>query len=137
MMIEITEDKINVSKIISVVNHPEAGGIDVFIGTARNNTSGKKVMRLEFESHVSMARKELQKIVNTAKSKWNIKSVAISHRIGVVNIGDESVIIAVACSHRNDAFESCRFIIDNLKKNVPIWKKEIFENSEIWVASYS
>ena len=135
-MIEITEQKIDVTRVISNVNHPEAGGIDVFIGTTRNKTSDKKVERLEFESHSSMAVKELQKIVDIAKSKWDVKAASISHRVGVVEIGEVAVAIAVACPHRGDAFDACRYIIDTLKKTVPIWKKETFESGEVWVASH-
>lgn len=135
-MIEITANRIDVLAVIAKVKHPEAGGIDVFIGTTRNKTSNNEVIQLEFESHVSMAIKEIEKIVTTAKKKWDIKSVAVSHRIGVVPIGEEAVVIAVACPHRNDAFESCRYIIDTLKQTVPIWKKEKFYNGEVWVAAH-
>ena len=135
-MIEITENKIDVQAIISSVSHPEAGGIDVFIGVTRNNNSGKKVIKLEFESHKSMAIKELNKIITKASEKWDIKSVSISHRVGLVEIGEEAVVIAVACPHRSDAFEACRYVIDSLKKTVPIWKKEIFEDGDVWVSSH-
>jgi molybdopterin synthase catalytic subunit len=135
-MIEIVANKIDVGAVIAKVKHPEAGGIDVFIGTTRNRTSNNEVMQLEFESHVSMAIKEVEKIIATAKKKWDIKSVAVSHRIGIVPIGEEAVVIAVACPHRKDAFESCRYIIDTLKQTVPIWKKEKFKNGEVWVAAH-
>ncbi len=135
-MIEITAHKIDVQGIISSVYHPQAGGIDVFIGITRNTTSSKKVLKLEFESHKSMAIKELGKIVDNAKNKWDIKSASISHRIGIVEIGEEAVVIAVACPHRADAFEACRYIIDTLKETVPIWKKEVFEDGEIWVSAH-
>lgn len=135
-MIEITPDKIDVEKVISSVYDGAAGGIDVFIGTTRNKTSEKEVLRLEFESHVSMAKKELEKIVCNARDQWPIIKASISHRIGTVEIGDEAVVIAVSCAHRADAFEACRYMIDHLKKTVPIWKKEIFQNGEVWVAAH-
>ena len=135
-MVEITENKIDVAKVINSVNHPEAGGIDVFIGTTRKSTSNKIVIELEFESHISMAIKELEKIEESAKNQWDIKLAAISHRIGIVPIGEEAVVIAVACPHRKDAFEACRFIIDTLKQSVPIWKKEKFEDGDVWVAAH-
>jgi len=135
-MIEIVENRIDVGAVIAKVKHPEAGGIDVFIGTTRNKTSNNEVIQLEFESHVSMAIKEIEKIIEAAKKKWDIRSVAVSHRIGVVPIGEEAVVIAVACPHRSDAFESCRYIIDTLKQTVPIWKKEKFKNGEVWVAAH-
>ncbi len=135
-MIQITKNKIEVSEVIQSVGHPEAGGIDVFIGTTRNKTKGKSVLRLEFESYEPMAIKELQKIVDRAKEKWDILKYAVVHRIGVVDIEEEAVVIAISSPHRDAAFQACRFVIDELKKTVPIWKKEIFEDGEMWVAAH-
>ena len=91
---------------------------------------------MEFESHESMAIKELQKIVDFAKANWVISKVAVSHRVGVVEIGEEAVVIAVSSPHRQAAFEACKYIIDTLKQTVPIWKKEIFEDGDVWVAAH-
>ena len=135
-MIEITSDNINRDRIINSVECPEAGAIDVFIGTTRNSTQSKKVLKLEFESHESMAIKEIQKIIDNAFTKWSISKVAVSHRVGVVDIGEVAVVIAVSAPHRAAAFEACRYIIDTLKQTVPIWKKETFENGEVWVAAH-
>ncbi|MEP1781274.1 molybdenum cofactor biosynthesis protein MoaE, partial [Reichenbachiella sp.] len=118
-MIEITKDRIDVARIIAAVSDSGAGGIDVFIGTTRNKTQGKAVVKLDFEAYEPMAIKELQKIVDRAKSQWPILKYAISHRTGVVEIGEEAVVIAVSTAHRQAAFESCKFIIDELKKTVP------------------
>lgn len=135
-MIEITPDKIETQKLVDHVVDGGAGAIDVFIGTTRNNTSGKQVNKLEFESYEPMAIKELQLIVDRAKKKWPILKYGISHRIGVVEIGEAAVVIAVSTPHRNEAFEACRFVIDELKKTVPIWKKETFEDGDVWVAAH-
>ncbi|WP_420583185.1 molybdenum cofactor biosynthesis protein MoaE [Reichenbachiella sp.] len=135
-MIKITEQKIDVAALIAAVSHEGAGATDVFIGTTRNKTSDKAVVRLDFEAYKPMAIKELQKIVDRAKSQWPILKYAISHRIGVVEIGEEAVVIAVSTPHRQAAFESCKFIIDELKKTVPIWKKEIFQDGDVWVAAH-
>ncbi|MEO9964922.1 MAG: molybdenum cofactor biosynthesis protein MoaE [Reichenbachiella sp.] len=135
-MIEITKEKIQVSRLIAAVSDPGAGAIDVFIGTTRNNTASKQVIKLDFEAYEPMAVKELQKIVDRAKRKWPILKYAVSHRIGVVEIGEEAVVIAVSTPHRQAAFESCKFIIDELKLTVPIWKKEIFEDGDVWVAAH-
>ncbi|MEP5363813.1 MAG: molybdenum cofactor biosynthesis protein MoaE [Reichenbachiella sp.] len=135
-MIEITKDRIDVARIIAAVSDSGAGGIDVFIGTTRTKTQGKAVVKLDFEAYEPMAIKELQKIVDRAKSQWPILKYAISHRTGVVEIGEEAVVIAVSTAHRQAAFESCKFIIDELKKTVPIWKKEIFEDGDVWVAAH-
>jgi len=115
---------------------PQSGGIDVFIGTVRDATKGKNVMRLEFEAYREMALKEMDKIAQQALSKWPVQKILIHHRTGVLQIGEIPVIIAVSAAHRDAAFEACRYIIDTLKQTVPIWKKEIFEDGEEWVAAH-
>jgi molybdopterin synthase catalytic subunit len=115
---------------------PQSGGIDVFIGTVREATKGKTVLRLEFEAYGPMALKEMQKIAEYALSRWPVQKLLILHRTGVLEVGEVPVIIAVSCAHRDATFEACRYIIDTLKQTVPIWKKEIFEDGEIWVAAH-
>lgn len=114
---------------------PESGGIDVFIGTVRNLTKGKKVLRLEFEAYEPMAIAEMQKIANQAFEKWPVQKILIHHQIGTLEIGEIPVIIAVSAAHRAAAFDACRYIIDTLKQTVPIWKKEVFDDGEVWVAA--
>ena len=135
-MIKIIDKKIRVDELIQSVVDSRGGAIDVFIGTTRNNTSGKAVVQLDFESYTPMAIKEFEKIVNRAREQWDILKYAIVHRIGTVPIGEEAVVIAVSTPHRDHAFKACRFIIDELKKTVPIWKKEVFEDGEVWVAAH-
>lgn len=132
-MIEITEKKIDVAVLLESVLVPEAGGIDIFLGTTRNHSRGKKVVRLEYEAYIPMAVKIIDQIENEIRARWNIHKLSIIHRIGVVPVEEASVGIAVSASHRNEAFEACRYAIDQLKKSAPIWKKEIFENGEAWV----
>jgi molybdopterin synthase catalytic subunit len=115
---------------------PESGGIDVFIGTVRNATKGKAVLRLEFEAYEKMAFAEMEKIAAEAISKWPIQRLLIHHRTGTLVVGEVPVIIAVSTAHRAAAFEACRYVIDTLKQTVPIWKKEIFEDGEVWVAAH-
>lgn len=115
---------------------PQSGGIDVFIGTVRDATKGKRVVRLEFEAYKSMALSEMYKIAEQAFSKWPVQKLVIHHRIGILEVGEVPVIIAVSCAHRDATFEACRYLIDTLKKTVPIWKKEIFEDGEVWVAAH-
>ena len=121
---------------IDWVMTPESGGIDVFIGTVRNATKGKKVLRLEFEAYEPMALKEIEKIAAKAFEKWPVQKLLVHHRVGVLEVGEIPVIIAVSCAHRDAAFEACRFVIDTLKQTVPIWKKEVFEDGETWVAAH-
>ncbi|MCV9386931.1 molybdenum cofactor biosynthesis protein MoaE [Reichenbachiella ulvae] len=135
-MIQIVNHKIDTLALIESVKDDGGGAIDVFIGTTRNQTKGKKVLRLDFEAYEPMAIKELQKIADRACSQWGILNYAIVHRVGTVEIGEEAVVIAVSTPHREHAFQACKFIIDELKKTVPIWKKEIFEDGEVWVAAH-
>ena len=134
--VKILEETLNVSECIDKVQSPSCGGINVFIGTVRNATKGKQVVRLEFEAYERMALKEMQKLGEQAKEKWSVEKVVIHHRVGVLDIGDVPVVIAVAAAHRDAAFDACRYIIDTLKETVPIWKKEVFEDGEVWVAAH-
>ena len=115
---------------------PQSGGIDVFIGTVRNATKGKSVVRLEFEAYESMALQEMNRIAAEMQSMWPVDKVLIHHRTGVLVVGDVPVIIAVSAAHRDAAFDACRYAIDTLKQTVPIWKKEVFEDGEQWVAAH-
>ncbi len=135
-MVEITDNPIKIDKVIKSVTSENAGAIDVFIGTVRNKTKGKAVVKLDFEAYEPMAIAEMQKIVNIAKQKWSIEKIAVVHRVGLLEIGDVPVVIAVSTPHRKDSFDACQFVIDTLKETVPIWKKEIFEDGEVWVAAH-
>jgi molybdopterin synthase catalytic subunit len=134
--IKISAEALNIADCIQWVMSPQCGGIDVFIGTVRDNTKGKKVLRLEFEAYESMALKQMQKIAHQAMEKWKVNRVLVHHRTGVLSAGEVPVVIAVAAPHRDAAFDACRFIIDTLKQTVPIWKKEVFEDGEVWVAAH-
>ena len=134
--IKISTEALQLQACIDWVMSDDCGGIDVFIGTVRNVTKGKKVLRLEFEAYESMAIKEMDKIVTDSFKKWPVKKILLHHRVGILQPGEVPVIIAVAAAHRNAAFDACRYLIDTLKETVPIWKKEIFEDGEVWVASH-
>lgn len=135
-LIHLTDTPLEAQALIDLVSSGSCGAIDVFIGTVRNKTQGKEVVRLEFEAYDKMAIKEMEKIVQRAKEKWPIAKMGMHHRKGVLDIGDIAVIIAVSTPHRKASFEACQFAIDTLKETVPIWKKEIFEDGEVWVAAH-
>ncbi len=135
-MIEITSTKIDREKVLNASAHLEGGAICSFVGTVRSKTANKKVLRLEYECYEPMAIQEIQKIIEQAKVKWPVLAVAISHRIGTLQLGDEAIVLAVSTPHRKESFEACQFIIDTLKQTVPIWKKEIFEGGEEWVSAH-
>jgi molybdopterin synthase catalytic subunit len=134
--IQIFSTPLNIQSSIDWIMSPESGGIDVFIGTVRNVTKGKMVIRLEFEAYEPMAIAEMEKIAKQAFAKWPVQKVLVHHRTGALDVGEVPVIIAVSAAHRAAAFDACRYIIDTLKQTVPIWKKEIFEDGEVWVAAH-
>jgi molybdopterin synthase catalytic subunit len=135
-MIKLQKHKINVQDIIASVSSSDAGAIDVFIGTVRNKTKENEVTHLEFEAYESMAIAEIEKIVDRAKKNWPILKISVVHAIGKLMIGDIPVVIAVSTPHRKASFEACEFVIDELKKTVPIWKKEYFKNGDHWVSAH-
>lgn len=114
------------------VRSPAAGAIATFEGTTRDTFDGKRVVELRYESYVPMARREIGSILSGARSKWSLNRIAVAHRLGVVEVGEASVFVAVSAVHRSDALEACRFVIDEVKARVPIWKKEVYENGEVW-----
>ncbi|HEY9535804.1 MAG TPA: molybdenum cofactor biosynthesis protein MoaE [Mucilaginibacter sp.] len=134
--IQISAKTLDVQQCIDRVMSADCGGIDVFIGTVRNATKGKTVVRLEFEAYEKMAVSEMEKIAQQTFANWPVQKILIHHRTGVLQVGEIPVIIAVAAAHRDAAFQACRYIIDTLKQTVPIWKKEIFEDGEVWVAAH-
>lgn len=133
--IVITDKPLVVDEILALVSDGEAGAVNIFVGTVRNQTKGKTVVRLEFESYVSMAVKEMEKIIEKASQKWPIIHIAIHHRVGVLEIGEIPIVIAVSTAHRKAGFEVCEFCIDTLKETVPIWKREFFDDGDVWVSA--
>lgn len=135
-MIEITNTTIDTSRIIAAATANQAGAVNVFIGTVRNQTAGKAVVKLEYEAYEPMAISEMQKVVEAAREKWPVTGWAISHRVGTLVPGEVAVVVAISTPHRKDSFEACQFIIDTLKKTVPIWKKEFFQDGDQWVSAH-
>jgi molybdopterin synthase catalytic subunit len=134
--IKISDKPLNSTDANDFVTNEDCGGIVTFIGTARKFTKGKEVLRLEFEAYEPMVIKEMTKIAEQIMERFPAKKVAIHHRVGAVGLKEIAVVIAVACPHRKAAFEACEFAIDTLKQTVPIWKKEVFEDGEVWVAAH-
>lgn len=134
--IYITSNKLDTEACTEAVTYDGAGGIVVFVGTVRNATKGKAVLHLDFEAYEKMALKEMQKIADKAIERWGLYNMVIHHRTGLVSIGEEAVVIACSSAHRKAAFEACEFAIDTLKETVPIWKKEVFEDGEVWVSAH-
>lgn len=137
-MIQITAQPIDASALIARATHAEAGGLVVFVGNVRNYNArvGKQVLRLEYEAYDAMAVKEMEKIMAEAHAQWPIKAWALSHRTGTVHPGEAAVVLAVTTPHRQESFEACQFIMNQLKGRVPIWKKEVFADGDEWVSAH-
>lgn len=136
--IEVTTEPLSERTVAQAVEHPGAGGIALFSGVVRDQTGGRRVKFLEYEAHVPMAVAKMREIAAAIRERWPATArVALVHRIGRLEIGESSVMIAVSSPHRGPAFEACRFAIDTLKETVPIWKKEHFEDGEVWVGLQS
>ncbi len=136
IFIKISPEVLELKTCYDFVQDDACGGIDVFIGTVRNNTNSKNVKKLEFSAYEPMAIKEMTKIALEAIDRFKVKKIAIHHAVGDLKIGEVPVIIAVSSPHREAAFKACQFAIDSLKKTVPIWKKEYFEDGEVWVNAH-
>tara|TARA_R110000765_G_scaffold163627_3_gene268549 strand:+ start:389 stop:808 length:420 start_codon:yes stop_codon:yes gene_type:complete len=134
-IIEIV-DKIDASKVFNELSHPKSGGICVFVGTVREFTKGEEVVSLEFETYKKMALKEMDKIATEAVVKWDLNKVIIRHVVGLKEVEVPVVVVGASSAHRDACFEACRYLIDTLKKTVPIWKKERFENKSVWVSAH-
>ena len=120
--------------IAATVEEPGAGGIVIFSGVVRHETGGRPVKFLEYEAHAPMAEAKMREIGEGIRGRWpGVKRVAMLHRVGRLEIGESSVLIDVAAAHRHEAFEACKHAIDALKRTVPVWKKEHFEDGEVWV----
>ena len=134
--IQITSDRLNVKACAEAVACEGAGAIVVFAGTVRNATRGKAVLHLHFEAYEKMALKEMHKIADESTKRWGLHHIVVHHRTGLVPIGEEAVVIACSSAHRKEAFQACEYAIDQLKKTVPIWKKEVFEEGAVWVSAH-
>jgi molybdopterin synthase catalytic subunit len=134
-MFEITTGEISVDEVVSRVTNRFTGAVVTFVGTVRGFTEDREVLHLEYEAYRGMAEKELRRIGDEIRSRWeNIENVAIVHRIGHLEVGETIVVIALSAAHREGVFEAARYAIDRLKEIVPIWKKEVWRGGEAWIA---
>lgn len=133
MIFEITSEPLDAAPLVEAVRTAEAGAVSVFYGVVRNHNLGRRVEYLEYDAYPPMAEKKMREIAEEIRQRWPVTGVAMRHRIGRLQIGEPSVIIAVASPHRVDAIEACHYAIDRLKAVVPIWKKEVFEGGEEWI----
>jgi molybdopterin synthase catalytic subunit len=128
----IIRERIETVSLLEGIKRPEDGAAVVFEGIVRNHTRGRRTLYLDYEAYEEMALKQMEELAARALAEFKIRDVAIVHRLGRLEIGETSVLIAVASAHRAAAFEACRWLIDTLKRTVPIWKKEHFEDGAVW-----
>lgn len=134
--IKITDQPLSTEECQNFVSDESCGGICIFIGTVRNSTKNKEVIRLDFSAYRPMAIKEMKKIAEECIRDKGIFRIAIHHATGDLAIGDIPVVIAASAPHRGEAFSACQYAIDRLKETVPIWKKEYFHDGEVWVNAH-
>eukprot|EP00850_Spirogloea_muscicola_P009383 SM000052S17775 [mRNA] locus=s52:712722:713732:+ [translate_table: standard] len=131
-LVEVCDEPLALDRYVDAVSDASAGGIAVFVGTTRDTFGGRRVRRLEYEAYVPMATSKLAEICRAARSLWPIVGIALAHRLGVVGAGQASVVVAVSSVHRKEALEACQYAIDEIKATAPIWKKEVYEDGEVW-----
>ncbi len=132
--IALTHAILSAEQLVRDAKQDEDGAVVVFDGIVRNNTRGRRTLYLEYEAYEEMAEKQMHELAAEARARFAVRSVTIFHRLGRLEIGETSVLIVVASAHRAAAFDACRWLIDTLKKTVPIWKKEFFHDGAVWAA---
>lgn len=132
-LFRLQDTPLSLQEVVDAVSAVSQGGLVTFSGAVRDHSKGKRVTRLDYEAYGPMAQKKLAQIGDEAREKWPGTQVAVLHRLGTLVPGDLAVVIAVSAPHRKEAFRACEYVIDRLKENVPIWKKEYAEDGEVWV----
>ncbi len=132
MLVEIVDEVIDTAAVMAAMKDGADGAVCVFDGIVRNNTRGRETLSLDYESYREMALGQMQELASEAVVRFGVRDVALVHRLGRLVVGETSVLIVVASAHRGVAFEACRWLIDTLKKQVPIWKRETFADGVVW-----
>jgi len=131
--VAITTERLATEPLVALVSSGADGGVVTFAGLVRNHNQGRQVRFLEYEAYQPLAERALRQIVGETKTQWPEVRVAVHHRVGRLDIGDASIVIAAASSHRADAFAASRYVIERVKQIVPIWKHEHFEGGDVWL----
>jgi len=132
MRVEILDEPLPVAEVLSEIRSGPDGAVCTFEGIVRNHTRGRETLYLDYEAYRAMALSQMQALAAEALERFNVREIAMLHRLGRLEIGETSVLIVVASAHRGPAFDACRWLIDTLKKQVPIWKKETFVDGATW-----
>ncbi len=134
-MILLTRQRLDPEAITASVRDNGNGAAVTFLGVTRNETDGRRVLYLEYEAYEEMAEKLLGRIADEIRERWSIRHVAMAHRFGRLEIGEISLVVAIGSAHRGEAFAACQYAVDRVKQDVPIWKKEVFEDGQVWVGT--
>lgn len=129
----VTRSPLSLEEVVRAVGGEDVGGLVTFSGVVRGQTRGRGVQRLEYEAYAPMAEKKLAEIGREVAERWPGTRLSIAHRVGVLEPGELAVVIAAAAPHRKEAFRACEHAIDRLKQDAPIWKKEVYQDGEVWV----
>ena len=132
MRVEILDTVLPVNQVVEAIKAGSDGAVCVFDGIVRNNTRGRQTLYLDYEAFLEMAIEQMRGLAAEAVTRFGVREVALLHRLGRLQVGETSVLIVVASAHRGAAFDACRWLIDTLKKQVPIWKKETFVDGAVW-----
>jgi len=133
--VSITPDPIDLAALFAAAVSPDTGAIASFVGTTRNSFQGREVLRLEYEAYEPMAVKQIQKLIGEARSRWALVSVIVAHRIGVVPVKEASIAIVCSSVHRAASLEAVSWLINSIKAEVPIWKREVYADGTAWKAN--
>lgn len=133
MHIEVTAEPLDPQRAVELVRRDDAGAVVVFLGVVRDHNLGRRVLYLEYDAYPEMARRVMRELAEEAMGRWPIVDVAVLHRIGHLEVGETSLLVAVSSPHRAEAFDAAHWLVDRLKERAPIWKKEVFEGGEEWI----
>lgn len=135
-MFEITESPLDPAPLVAAVRRDESGAIALFYGVVRNENLGRVVQYLEYDAYPAMAIKKMREVADEVHAKYAITDIGVLHRIGRLEIGETSLLVAVSSGHRAEAFDACHFAVDRIKQIVPVWKKEVWEDGSAWIEGH-
>ena len=136
-MFEITSDPLDPAPLVAAVRRDESGAVALFYGVVRNENMGRNVRYLEYDVYPEMAIKKMREVAEEVRAKYPITGIGVLHRVGRLEIGETSLLVAVSSAHRAAAFEACHFAVDRIKQVVPIWKKEVWDDGEEWIEGHA
>lgn len=135
-MFVVTREPLDPARLVEAVRRDESGAVVLFYGVVRNHNEGRRVQYLEYDAYERMAEKKLREVADETKRRFPVDDIAIAHRVGRLEVGETSLLVAVSSAHRADAFEAAHYCVDRIKQVVPIWKKEVWEDGSAWLEGH-